>query len=283
MSIVTASDPAVDATHYYDSARVEMPMVRELRAVAAYRDLVRELVARSIKTRYKRSVLGVAWTMLNPLMIMLILTAVFSSVFRITVEHYAVYFLSAVLLWNFFSQTAVAIANEIVWGGSLLTRIYVPPGVFAASALGAGLVNIVLSLVPLAIVMLITGVPLSPALIFLPLAALATAMFAVGVGLLISRLAIVFSDVLDMFQILLLAWMYCTPIMYPLSIIDAEYRWLMFLNPMYYMVEMWRQPVYSGLVPSASVMLTGLGLGVGTLVLGWWYFTGAVDEIAYRV
>ena len=267
----------------YDSAQRRSPLVEELVELIRYRDLLAQLVARNIKMRYKRSVLGIAWTMLNPLLMMIVLALVFSSIFRFTLENYLVYVLSGLIFWNFFAQTTNSAMSELVWGGSLLTRIYVPRAVFAASALGTGLVNLFLSLVPLIIIILATGAPLRPSIIFLPIAILLTAAFALGVGLLLSTLAVYFTDVVDMYQIALTAWMYLTPVIYPKEIIPEHLRWLFNLNPLYHLLEVFRAPIYIGwLAGPKTLAAAGLAASV-SLLIGWWFFTKRADEFSYRV
>src|SRR5436190_9088144 len=104
----------------YDSARQSLPSITEFKELWRYRDLLTQLIARNIKTRYKRSVLGILWTMLNPLLMMLVLTFVFSEVFRFKIEHYAAYALAGLLLWNFFAQTTTGAMSELIWGGGFL-------------------------------------------------------------------------------------------------------------------------------------------------------------------
>ncbi|HEB65785.1 MAG TPA: hypothetical protein ENJ02_09625, partial [Chloroflexi bacterium] len=137
---------------YYDSANRPHPLVDEILALIEYRELVVQLVERSIKARYKRSVLGVAWTMLNPFLTMVVLTVVFSQVFKFTTENYPVYVLSGIMAWNFFAGTTTSAMGEMVWGGGLLNRIYVPKAVFAVAALGTSAVNLFLSLIPLFVI-----------------------------------------------------------------------------------------------------------------------------------
>ena len=267
----------------YDSAARRIPLVEELLELIRYRDLLYQLIARNIKTRYKRSMLGILWTMLNPLLMMLVLTMVFSKLFRFSTHYYAVYALAGLILWNFFAQTTTAAMSELLWGGSLMTRIYVPRAIFAVSALGTGLVNLVLSLLPLLLIMIITGVPLTPSLVILPVPILLVAMFALGLGLFLSTLAVYFADVLDMFQLLLMVWMYLTPIIYPKDIISEQYRWLFNLNPMYHLLEIFRAPIYIGwLAGPKTVAVAGL-VAILSLAFGWWFFTRKADEFAYRV
>jgi ABC-2 type transport system permease protein len=267
----------------YDSARRRSPFTDELLALLRYRNLLNQLVSRNIKTRYKRSVLGIAWTMINPLMMMIVLTIVFSRMFSVAIENYAVYLLASLTLWGFFAQTSSGIMTELIWGGKLLSKIYVPPSVFALSAVGTGLVNLLLSLIPMVLIMLVTGVPLSPAMLFLPVPILFICMFTLGIGLMLSRLAIFFADILEMYQILIMIWFYATPIIYPMNMVSGRYAFLLKLNPMSYLVEVFRAPIYSGQLPDLDVTIIAGLISLVTLVIGWWYFTRKADEFAYRV
>ena len=273
-----------DQFSVYDSAQQRSTALEEIRAIFQYRYLVVQFVRRDLLTRYKRSVLGVAWTMLNPLGTMIILTIVFSRVFGANKEGYAAYVLSGLVAWNFFAQTTNAAIVHLVWGGSLLRRIYMPRTAFAVSATGTGLVNLVLSLVPLLLVMLVTGVPIKPTVFLIPVPMLFLAMFALGLGLLISTVAIYFADVAEMYQIVLTAWMYLSPVIYSYEILPEPYRsWIMRLNPMYYLLSLFRIPVYSGQIPDWSEVLLAGGISFVALLVGWLVFTGKADEFAYRV
>jgi len=267
----------------YDSARYQTPFFDELHEIFRYRELLAKLVSRNIKSRYKRSVLGIAWTMLNPLMMMLVLTMVFSSIFRGTLEHYPIYVLSGLVGWNFFAQTTSSAMSELVWGGNLLTRIYIPRSIFAFTALGTGLVNVALSMVPLLLIMLVTGAPLGLSLLFVPVSILIVAMFSLGVGLFLSTLAVYFVDVVEMYQIFLMAWFYFTPLVYPMEIIPAHYTWAFRLNPLYYIIEVFRQPIFLSQLPDLQILTVASLLSLFTLLFGWWFFTRKADEFAYRV
>ena len=198
----------------YDSLKRGPVALEELRGLIRYRDLIYQLVRRDIVSRYKRSALGIAWTMLNPLGMMVILTVVFSQLFR-QVEGYPAYVLSGLVAWNFFSQTTSAAMTQMVWGSTLLHRIYLPRTSFVVSAVGTGLVNFLLSLVPLFLIAILVGLPLRWTIAFLPVSILLLTAFSLGVGLLFSAWAIYFPDVAEMYQILLIAWLYLTPIIYP--------------------------------------------------------------------
>ena len=269
----------------YDSSQAGFAALDELRNVFNYRHLILQLTRRDITTRYRRSVLGVAWTMLNPLGMMLVLTIAFSSIFRFNTEYsYAAYVLTGYLAWNFFSQTSSAAMVNLVWGGAILRRIYIPRTSFALAAIGTGLVNICLSIVPLLLVMLITRVPLTPAALFPPISILLLAAFSLGVGLILSTMAVFFPDVSEMYQILLTAWMYLTPIIYPETVLPEQYRFLITrINPMYYLLKVFRMPLYNGQLPSWSDLLPAILIAGTALAVGWYMFSKKSDEFAYRI
>lgn len=273
------------ATTTYDSAQRANPAIEELREAFNYHHLILQLVRRDVLTRYKRSVLGIAWTLLAPLGMMLVLTLVFSQVFRFdTVYGYAAYLLSGLLAWTFFSQTTTAAMANLVWGGGLLNRIYIPRTSFALAAIGTGLVNISLATIPLIAIILITDVPLTIAFLFLPVPLLLLAFFALGVGLLISTLAVYFPDVVEMYQIILIAWMYLTPIIYPIEVLPEPVRFLItHFNPMYYLVELYRMPVYYGRFPTWAELIPAVLISISLLITGWWLFSKKSDEFAYRI
>jgi ABC-2 type transport system permease protein len=267
----------------YDSSRPRLPIVQDAIELFRYRDLLWSLIQRDLTVRYKRSVLGFFWTMLNPLLTMLVMAVVFSSVFRFDAEHYAVYLLSGLLWWNFFSQSTVQAIGNLVWGGDLINRIYVPKSVFVVSAIGVGLMNWIFALVPLALIMLVTGQAFSIALLCLPVSILFTVLFATGVGLLVATLAVFFSDIVNVYQVGLTILMYLTPIVYPVAVVPTQYQVFLRLNPLYYFLEIFRQPIYDGRFPDSWVWATGAVLALGMLIVGWWIFTAKADEFAYRV
>lgn len=266
----------------YDSANRGPLAIEELIGIIKYRELIGQLIKRDLISRYKRSVLGIAWSMLNPFGTMIILTIVFSNIFK-SIEGYPIYILSGLTAWNFFSQTTNAALNQNVWGSSLLHRIYIPRTAFTISALGIGLVNIYISLIPLIIIMLILRHPFHLSFLFIPVSILILAVFSLGLALFFSTLAIYFPDVVEMYSVALTAWMYLTPIIYPPEILSLPLRsWLLNLNPMYYFVEIIRQPIYNGALPSTQMLLIASCIAVITLCIGWIVFTWKANELTYR-
>jgi ABC-type polysaccharide/polyol phosphate export permease len=270
------------APEIYDSTKRRHPVIEEALVLVKYRDLLYQFVTTSIKTRYKRSTLGVIWTLLNPLLTMVILTLVFSQVFRITVENYPVYVLSGLVAWNFFSGTTSQAMVGMALGGSLLQRIYVPKSVFAVSAIGVGLVNLGISVIPLFLIAIVLGTPITPAVLVMPFAVVLLIVFSMGVGLILETAAVYFADLLPFYEVLLMLWMYCTPIIYPLEILPPQLQSLFKLNPMYHFVLLFRTPLYEGTVPPASEWLITAAIAVIVFILGILIFTAKSNEYAYR-
>lgn len=266
----------------YDSQKRQHPAVEELLDSIRYRDMIFQFVRRDIVARYKRSVFGVFWTMLQPLGMMIVMTIVFSQLFN-RVEGYASYLLSGLISWGFFSQTTMASLRDVVNGGSLSRKIYIPHTAFAISSTITGIVNLAISIIPLVLITILTGRQVTLAILFTPISILILSAFTLGVGLLLSTFAVHFPDIKEMYDIILRAWLYLTPIIYPETILPSAYRfWILHLNPMYYMIKLFRDPVYNGIIPSTNILLSSTIIAVFTLILGWVYFSKQADSFAYK-
>ena len=267
----------------YDSSRPRLAIVEEAIELFRYRDLLWSLVHRDLTIRYKRSTLGFLWTMLNPLLTMLVLTIIFSNLFRFQIAHYPVYLLSGVLLYNFFQWGTSQSIHSIIWGGDLMGKIYMPKTIFVAAACLVSLINLLLALIPLGLIMILNRSALSFALLFLPVPILLTFIFAFGIGLIVATLAVFFADIADIYNVSLTVLTYLTPLFYPISVVPKKYLALIHINPMYYFVEIFRQPIHGGVLPDGMLLLKAFLIAVGVFAAGWWFFTKKSDEFAYRV
>ena len=249
--------------------RAPFASVREL---LRFTEVLEELVKRDLKVRYKRSVLGIFWTMLNPLLMMVITSIVFSNLFRSAIVNFPIYVLSGYLVWTFFSQSTVAASSSILDSAGLTRKVYVPPALFPLACIASALINLTLSLVPLVLLMLVTNGKFSWTLLVLPFSAVFLAVFCYGIGLILSSSAVFFRDTVYTYQVLLVAWMYLTPLFYPEQIIPDQFRLFVYLNPVYHLVALFRAPVYYGALPDpVNVMAAGL-FSIGAVVFGWWFF-----------
>jgi ABC-type polysaccharide/polyol phosphate export permease len=254
-------------------------------SILRYRDLVATLVARDLKVRYRRSAVGFLWTMLQPLLMMLVFQMVFSSIFRFKMElgNYPVYALAGLLFWNFFSQSIVASMNSLRGNAQLLRKVPVPMEVFPLATVISGVVNLVLALLPLLVILLATGHPLRPALLFLPVSILLAGLFTLGAGLLLSPLAVLFSDTVEMVGVVLSAVMYLTPVIYPKDIVPERYRWVVRFNPLRSILETFRDPIYQGEIPPLSHLGVTLLIAIAALALGAWVFRRSADRIPFHI
>lgn len=265
----------------YDSAAQPPPFLEEWQELWRYRDLVFQWSGRNIKLRYKRSALGVLWTLLEPLMLMLILTVVFSTVFR-PMEAFPVYLLAGLILFDFFNRSTLLIVEEIIASQSLAERVHVPRSAFAVAAVLTYLTHWVIAHVPLLAIMLFFGRPFSWALLALPAAMLLAALFALGVGLVVATLGAFFHDIRLTYQVLLTAWFYATPVIYPLDVVPETMQATFRLNPMYVLLRLVRMPVYEGALPPPSLWATGAAISGTALIVGWWTFTRWRNAFDYR-
>jgi ABC-2 type transport system permease protein len=264
----------------YDSSNRGSRVLEEARALWSYRALVYELVIRDIKVRYKRSMLGVFWTMLAPLLNMVALTLVFSSILKQQIRNYPVYFMTGSILWTYFSQATSSAASQTQDSNELAKRIYIPRSVFVASSIGVGLVNLVLSIVPLLLILVATGFPLHATWYFLPVSVVMVTLFAAGIGFFLFTLASRFTDIREMYLVLVQTWFFLTPIVYHPSIVPAKFRLALWANPMYYLVRTFREPIYEGVLPSWRLIAASLAVSVGLFLTGWVYFCHRAEEFA---
>ena len=273
------SAPSTDSI--YDSSLRPPPFLEEIRELWRLRELVVLWAGRNIKLRYKRSVLGILWTLLEPLMLMTILSVVFSQLFRFQIENYPVYLLSGLLLFDFFSRSTVQVVEEIVASQGLATRIFVPRTVFAVATILSYLLSWLIALIPLLAIMIVLGHPLTPAVFTIPAGMLLTGIFALGIGLIVAALGASFHDVKLTFQVLLTAWLYATPIIYPLEIVPERFHGWFKLNPLVYLCSTVRDPAFLGVPASTHTWLIASGISVATLLIGWWVFTSRRKSLDY--
>ena len=256
-----------------NSADDKLSVIKEIRDLAQHRNLLWNLVRRDLTIRYKRSVIGFFWTMLNPLLLMIILTVVFSTIFRFEgIKNYPTYFLSCYLVFGFFGQTTNQSMGSLAWNGSLMKRVRVPKSIFAVSTTVSGLVNLMLAYIPLFIIMLAPGAPICITVLYLPVAFLLIGMFTLGVSLLLSAVAVYFEDVQHMWQVATVGLMYMTPIIYPIGIVPMKWLWVIRANPLTHLFKLARDPVYGCTLPGQHVIVASVVAAVISLVLGWVVF-----------
>ncbi len=267
----------------YDSAQRQQPLVDEFLQLWRYRDLVLLMTGNILKNRYKRSLLGIFWMLLNPLLQTIVLAVAFGALFQSALPHYPIYLLSGLLAWSFMTQTTQYAMGVMATGSGLLKRIYIPRATYVVAAVGNGLVNFLISILPLVLIVLVLQHPVSASWLFLPVSILILLIFTLGLALLLSTASVFFNDSIDIYQIVIQAGFFLTPIMYPPSVLPEALSGWMILNPFFLMIELFRAPIYAGAVPEPSLVIATAVLACVTLLAGWTVFAGKADQLAYRL
>ena len=245
------------------------PLVAMCMLFTRYGFLIRQLVSRDFKTKYKRSALGMAWSFLNPLLTMSVQYVVFSTLFKSDIPNYPVYLLSGIVFFNFFNEAVSMGMTSITGNASLIKKVYMPKYIYPVSRILSSLVNFALAIIPLLLVMLITGTAFTPALLLLIFDMLCLLGFVTGMSLLLTTAMTFFQDTQFLWGVVSMMWMYLTPLFYPESIIPAQFLTVYHMNPMYQYITFARICIIDGVSPEpmaylwcilSSVVVLGLGI-----------------------
>ena len=186
------------------------------------------------------------------------------------------------LAFNFFNQTSTAIIKNLIWGEDLFQRIYIPRASFAIAAVGTSLVNLVLAFIPLILVKIAIGSPLSWHILLVPVYILCLASFSLGVGLIIASMALYFHDIAEMYQVILTGWFYATPIIYPYDTLATTAKNVLAFNPMLYIVNLMRDAFYSDVITIQHDLILAAAISSVVLIVGWLLFSRQTEEFVLR-
>jgi lipopolysaccharide transport system permease protein len=252
---------------------------RLINEIWSYKDLLKLLVTRDIKLKYRRSVLGYVWSILNPLLIMSVMAVVFSTMFKRNIEHFPVYLFCGQLLFNFMNNSTHQAIHSITANASLLKKTYVPRYIFTVSKITSGMVDFVFSLGALLIVMVVTGCGFSWYFLLFPFVVLQLYLFCVGLGLFLAQGNVFFRDIQYIYNAITTAWMYLTPIFYPIEQLPEMVAWLIkHFNPMYFYVGQFRDLIYYGRLPGPMIVAAGCGTAAVMLLIGILSFRKSQDK-----
>lgn len=230
-------------------------MIARLRELFTYRELIENLVLRDLKVRYKNSVLGFVWSLLNPLLLMIVFTLVFTIMLpNYRVPHFPVFVLCALLPWNFFSTSVMGSVHSITGNGHLIKKVYFPPEILTIASVLANFVNFLLALPVLLVFILIFDMPITIWVVYLPLVMIAHVIFTLGVTLTLATANVFYRDTGVIMEVLIQAWFFLTPIFYPIDLLP-EWRQLLgialpirrltyILNPMASIIASYRSVLY---------------------------------------
>ena len=249
-----------------------------------YKYLLVCLVDRDYKVKYRRSVFGILWSMLNPIMMMIILNAVFSRVFRADIENFPVYLLTGQLVFSFFNEASSSAIFSVVEASALIKKIYVPKYVFPLERVLFGFVNMVFSLSALIILMIVQKVKVTVVTLLFPIPLIALFLFTCGWSFLISALCVYFRDLKHLYSVLMTAWMYITPIMYPIEYLSGSWVYkIVMLNPLTWYVQYFRQIVMYHTLPTLEMNLVCFGEGILMMIIGLLSFRKLQDKFILHI
>lgn len=252
-------------------------------AFTRYRYLMKQLVSRDFKTKYKRSVLGVLWSFLNPLLTMMVQYIVFSTLFKSDIPNFSVYLLTGIVCFSFFSEATSMSLTSIVGNASLITKVYVPKYIYPLTRVMSSTINFALSLIPLFVVLLITRTPVRPAILLLPFGVGCLFALALGIGMLLAAAMVFFRDTQFLWGVLSMLWMYATPIFYPESIIPSNFTVVFKMNPLYHIIRFIRIVLIDGVSPEPKAYVLALLVSFVPLLIGAAVFKKTQDRFVLNI
>lgn len=246
-----------------------------------YRDLFVELVKKDIKLKYRNSILGVFWSMLNPLLMMVVLSIVFMELFRVEIPNFPIYVLIGRILYQFFSESTNFAMDSVHVNGQLIRKVYVPKYFFPLSRVCSSFITTLIALIPLFIMMVVSGMTFNWINLLFILPMLYLLIICSGIGLLLSSLNVFFKDMKHLYSVLLMIVMYMTPIFYPVSIIPDQYMIFFYVNPLYPIVEIFRDIVMYQVMPDTTMHLLSVAYAIIYWAVGLFVFYKCQDRFIY--
>jgi ABC-type polysaccharide/polyol phosphate export permease len=243
-----------------------------------FQPLLYELVARDVKIKYRKSVLGVLWTLLNPLLMMAILSIVFSNLFRFEIENYSLYLLSGQILFNFYNESTSGAMTAILGNASLIKKVYIPKYLFVVSRIASSSINVLSSFCALILVMLFTRMELHYTMFLVIIPLVYIIIFSLGVGLILAALTVKFRDIMHLYGVFITALMYLTPIIYSIEMLPGWVQVIVRLNPLTGILEIFRNVMIYNTIPPISQFLISFVVVCFMLLLGLWVFYKQQDE-----
>lgn len=243
-----------------------------------YKPLLEELVTRDVKIKYRSSVLGVLWTLLNPLLMMTVLSVVFSNLFRFDIENFPLYLLSGQIIFNYFNDATTSAMSAVVGNAALIKKVYVPKYMFVLSRVCSSLINLMAACCALFIVMIVTRAELHFTMLLLVVPVLLLVCLSVGIGLILAAITVKFRDVMHLYSVLMTMLLYLTPVIYPMSILPEWLYKLVMLNPLTNIILMFRDVVlYNKMLSMTALGITAVETAI-CMAAGVYIFYKKQDE-----
>lgn len=248
-----------------------------------FRPLLQELVARDIKIKYRRSVLGVLWTLLNPLCMMIVLSVVFSNLFKFDVENFPLYLLSGQVIFTFFSDSTTNAMSAIINNSSLIKKVYIPKYLFVLSRIFSSFINLLASFTALLLVMVATRAELHWTVLLVPIPMILLVVICLGMGLILAAITVKFRDIMHLYSVFTTALMYLTPVIYPLSILPEWLAPIVRLNPITNILLMFRDVMLNNNLLDIKSLVVAILEAAVILIIGLIVFYKNQDEFILNI
>jgi ABC-type polysaccharide/polyol phosphate export permease len=254
-----------------------MEIFSEIKAIIKWHELLWQMVGREVKARYKQSILGYFWVILNPMAQMLVMSFAFSVILRIPTNSaanipYSVFLFVALLPWNLFANSLSSACGSLVGSASLITKVYFPRTILVISTIIAKIVDFLFALIVLVIYMVVYQIPININILWIFPIFFIQQIFTLGLSLFFAASNLLYRDIQYLLSLILTLWLYLTPVIYPADIVPAKYKIFFQLNPMAVIINAYRQTVLGGGTPSYSSLLIALVVSLIVLLLGLSYF-----------
>lgn len=252
-----------------------------------YLFVIHELTSREIKRKYARSYLGVIWSVLNPLLTMLVMTMIFSYMFRRNIANFPIYYLTGTTFWTLFSTATNQSMSALVDNRMLLMKVKLPKQTFVLSRIYTALVNFLYTCIAFALILVIQvlqgKIVLTWNLLLFPVDVLFTTLFAMGIGYILSIIYVFFADIKYLYSVLLTLWMYMSAIFYPVDNLPETLKYAIGYNPVYVSIVFARHIVLDGVVPEWTLWIKLIVFGIGSFLIGYLVFAKNENKVMQRI
>ena len=243
-----------------------------------YRPLLEELVSRDIKIKYRKSILGVLWTLLNPLLMMIVLAVVFSNLFKFDIENFPLYLLSGQIVFNFYNDATTSSMTSVIGNAALIKKVYVPKYMFVLSRVFSSFINLLASVTALMLVMIAMRAELHWTVILAVIPLILLVLLSLGIGLILAAVTVKFRDIEHLYSVFTTALMYLTPVIYPMSILPEWLYYVVMLNPLTNILLMFRDVMIYNTLFSPGAMILAIVETVFFLIVGLYVFYKNQDQ-----
>lgn len=243
-------------------------MIEVIREYIQYNGLLVNLIKKELKLKYKNSTLGFLWSLLNPMLMIIVYTLAFKIVLKVQIQNFPIFVFTGLLPWNFFQTSLLSATGSIIANSHLVQKVYFPRGLIPLSVISANFINFCMTLIVLFATLVFNGYFLGTSFIMLPFLMLIQFLITVGISFFLSGITVKFRDVSHLIEVFLGAWFYLTPVVYPLNLIPEAYKKWILLNPMTSIIEMYRKILLDNELPSLNLWLNSIVIAVILLVIG---------------